>query len=68
MALRGTVVRGNNGSHPYIARYADGTFAGNHKSVADAEKTIEASANKILVWTLEARPDAVEAYRGDDPA
>lgn len=75
MAIRGTVTKTNNGSHPWTGRYANGEpvggrdFAKNFASLDEAQKVIEQSGpgGRRLRWTLENDPAGIESYRGEDP-
>jgi hypothetical protein len=54
------------GSIPFKATLTDGTNLGQFNSVREAQKIIEAKANRLLRWTLETPIDGTERYRGDE--
>jgi hypothetical protein len=69
--LYGTVVRATPaissgpdiGAKPYMARYANGSFAGMFASARLAQQKVEQSASQELVWIDETR-NGIEAYKG----
>jgi hypothetical protein len=65
----GTVTRGNNGSTPYIARFANGTTVnGAFVTARDAQIPIEAAfGGRFLRWTRADLPGGVETYTAQVP-
>lgn len=66
MAVRGTVVKSNSGSHPFTCLDGDGTFVGNFVSQAKAQEPIEKQTNRKLRWTKIVLPSGVLTYQGED--
>jgi hypothetical protein len=66
MAIRGTVVKSNSGSHPFTSLDGDGTFMGNFESQDKAQGPIERQVNRKLRWTKIVLPSGVLTYQGED--
>lgn len=61
--ILGTITRTSNGSNPYTARYANGSPAGNFKTVGEARQPIEqASGGRFIRWTRVQQSGSVESY------